>query len=432
MEPRYPAEVIRDPERLHAVRETGLLDTPAEESFDRLTRLAVRLLGIPTAFVSLVDDGRDFYKSCYGFPETLAAERQLEGPTFCHYALVSDGPLLIDDARLYPGFRDVPTIKTLGVIAYAGIPLVDERGNVLGSFCAIDIKPRAWSEFDVEVLTTLAVSTLREIELRAALQHEREAVRENVLLYEAAQSATKAKDEFLAMISHELRTPMTSILGWTRMLAEGDLDPATFRLAVDSIERSTKDQARLIEDLLDVSRIAAGKLSIDRQPVDLLEVIREAFEVMKPVAQERKIELSLLLPSEPCGMHADRHRLQQIVWNLITNALKFTPAGGRVDVTLSRHGEGLSISVKDTGQGISAEFLPHIFERFRTAEQPSSSSSGLGLGLAIVKHLVEQHDGEITAASEGRGRGSEFTIRLPVAQHRDESAIGDRGELQAI
>lgn len=158
-----------DPARLQAVCDTGLLDTPAEESFDRLTRLAARLLEVPAAFVSLVDAGRDFYKSAIGFGEPLASERQLQGRTFCHYALLSPEPLLLDDVSTLPGFADVPTVQTLGVRAYAGVPLVTPEGLVLGSFCAVDMQPRHWTARDVEVLTELAHATLREITLRQAL-----------------------------------------------------------------------------------------------------------------------------------------------------------------------------------------------------------------------------------------------------------------------
>ncbi|MFZ2298276.1 MAG: sensor domain-containing diguanylate cyclase [Aquabacterium sp.] len=158
-----------DPARLQAVCDTGLLDTPAEESFDRLTRLATRLLEVPATFVSLVDAGRDFYKSTIGFGEPLASARQLQGRTFCHYALLSQGPLLLDDVCALPGFADVPTVQTLGVRAYAGVPLVTPEGLVLGSFCAVDMQPRHWTARDVEVLTELAHATLREITLRQAL-----------------------------------------------------------------------------------------------------------------------------------------------------------------------------------------------------------------------------------------------------------------------
>ncbi len=161
---------IADPERIDAVRRTCLLDTPPDESFDRLTRLAAKLIGAPATFLSLLDQSRDFYKSSFGFGEPLKTTRQLEGTTFCHYALVSDGPLVLDDVTQLPVFRDVPTVQSLGVRAYAGIPLVTEAGQVLGSFCAIDFKPRSWTESDIEVLSELAHSAMREIELRKAVQ----------------------------------------------------------------------------------------------------------------------------------------------------------------------------------------------------------------------------------------------------------------------
>lgn len=166
-----------DPARLRAVCDTGLLDTPPEESFDRLTRLAARLLEVPATFVSLVDAGRDFYMSTVGFGEPLASARQLQGRTFCHYALLSPGPLLLDDVCALPGFADVPTVQTLGVRAYAGVPLVTPEGLVLGSFCAVDIQPRSWTARDVEVLTELAHATMREITLRQALTRLSEANR---------------------------------------------------------------------------------------------------------------------------------------------------------------------------------------------------------------------------------------------------------------
>ena len=166
--PDSTALSVHDARRLDAVRATGLLDSLPEDAFDRLTRLAAKLTGAPVTFISLVDDGRDFYKSCFGFPEPLASERQLTGTTFCHYAIVSDGPLVIPNTLEHPLYRDVPTVQSLGVQAYLGIPLITSEGHALGSFCAIDFKPRAWSPLDVEVLQELATSTLREIELRAA------------------------------------------------------------------------------------------------------------------------------------------------------------------------------------------------------------------------------------------------------------------------
>ncbi|HXI11920.1 MAG TPA: GAF domain-containing protein [Thermoanaerobaculia bacterium] len=161
---------VSSPERLEAVEATGLLDSPMEESFDRLTRLAAKLIGAPVTFVSVVAAGRDFYKSCFGFPEPLATVRELKGTTFCHYALMSKGPLIIENTLDNPIYRNVPTVESLGVRAYLGVPLIDDSGQALGSFCAIDFKPRHWTPLDVEVMQELSASTLREIELRSALE----------------------------------------------------------------------------------------------------------------------------------------------------------------------------------------------------------------------------------------------------------------------
>lgn len=168
--PADPAAIVADPRRLESVRATGLLDTPPEEAFDAQTRIAARLMGVPATFISLVDADRDFYKSCFGFAEPLSITRELHGRTFCHYALVSEGPLVIDDTLANPVFRDVPTVTSLGVRAYLGVPMRTREGFAVGSFCAIDFAPRAWSAEDVELLTTLAAAAMREVELRIALR----------------------------------------------------------------------------------------------------------------------------------------------------------------------------------------------------------------------------------------------------------------------
>ena len=190
-----------DCERVEAVLRTRLLDTPPEESFDRLTRLAAKLIDAPATFISLVDEQRDFYKSCFGFGEPLASARQLEGRTFCHLAIVSAGPLIISDTLTDPVFREVPTVKSLGVRAYVGIPLVTDEGQAIGSFCAIDNKPREWTALEVEILTELAASALREIKLRTALTEAKTQTR-------AAQEATRSREEVLAVVAHDLRAPL--------------------------------------------------------------------------------------------------------------------------------------------------------------------------------------------------------------------------------
>jgi PAS domain S-box-containing protein len=232
---------------------------------------------------------------------------------------------------------------------------------------------------------------------------------------ERAEEANRAKDEFLATLSHELRTPLTAMLGWTRMLRTRQLDQSTSAHALETIERNVRAQAQLIEDLLDVSRIITGKLRLDVSPVELMPVIEAALDNTRPAADAKLIQLQTALDPLTGPVSGDAARLQQVVWNLVSNAVKFTPKGGRVRVRLGRVESHVEITVSDTGQGISREFLPHVFDRFRQADSSTTRAhGGLGLGLAIVRHLVELHGGTVEAESEGEGQGSTFIVRLPI------------------
>ncbi|HLL77668.1 MAG TPA: ATP-binding protein [Pyrinomonadaceae bacterium] len=238
-------------------------------------------------------------------------------------------------------------------------------------------------------------------------------------LYRIAQEANRAKDEFLATLSHELRTPLTSIMGWAEMLSLGMLDEAARRHAVEVIEKSARSQAQLIADLLDVSRISAGRLRLDVRPTDLRSVVEAAADVVRPAADARSISLDLKLDPKIGKVSADPDRLQQVVWNLLSNAVKFTPEGGRVSVRTAAAEGHAEITVTDTGAGIRPEFLPHVFDRFRQAESHMTRAhGGLGIGLSIVRHLVELHGGTVRAESEGEGRGATFRVRLPLPKER--------------
>ena len=242
---------------------------------------------------------------------------------------------------------------------------------------------------------------------------------ENARLYAEARDANRAKDEFLATLSHELRTPLTAMLGWVRMLQSGTLDEATSARALRVIDRNTKLQAQLIDDLLDVSRIVTGKLSLELKAVDVGAVVETAIDAVTPAALAKSVELERRVAPAAGPAWADPHRLQQVVWNLLSNAVKFTPSGGRVTVAVERDDPHVVVRVDDTGQGIAPEFLPYIFDRFRQADSTTTRAhGGLGLGLAIVHHLVTLHRGTVTAASEGPDRGATFTVRLPLAPLR--------------
>jgi PAS domain S-box-containing protein len=242
-----------------------------------------------------------------------------------------------------------------------------------------------------------------------------------------AEEASRAKDEFLANVSHELRTPLSPILAWSRLLQKDTSDPQRTRRALETIERCALAQAQLIEDLLDVSRIVAGRLRLDVQSVDPVAVIEAALHVVRPAADARQIRLQVALDPRTGTVAGDPARLQQVVWNLLSNAVKFTPKGGRVQVTLARVNSHLEIAVADSGKGIAPAFLPRVFERFQQADQGTTREhAGLGLGLAIVRHLVELHGGTVHAESDGDGRGAVFTVKLPLVPVERRASEGTR------
>ena len=244
--------------------------------------------------------------------------------------------------------------------------------------------------------------------------------RERLLL--EAQEANRLKDEFLATVSHELRTPLTAILGWSHLLRGGQLDDEGAVKALETIERNARAQSQLIDDLLDVSRIVTGKLRLEVVPVSPRSFIDPAVDAVRPAAEAKGVRLEKVIDTGVVTVMGDAARLRQVVWNLLTNAVKFTPRGGRVQVRLERVNSRVEIAISDTGAGIDPEFLPHVFERFRQADQRTTRQhGGLGLGLAIVRHLIELHGGSVWADSAGAGTGATFTLTLPVAAvHRRE------------
>jgi hypothetical protein len=271
----------------------------------------------------------------------------------------------------------------------------------------------------ISVLSLVLDVTARqsaEEERAASLVRERDARRH-------AEEADRLKDEFLATLSHELRTPLTSILGWASMIRNGEVEGSNASRAIETIERNARSQARLIDDLLDVSRIITGNLRLDLHPLDLAPIVDAALDALRPTADVKGMKLQTRFVPGQCLVKGDPNRLRQVIWNLLSNAIKFTPRGGSVDIDLICVESTARLSVSDTGDGISPEFLPYVFDRFRQAEGSiSRKQGGLGLGLAVARHLVELHGGTIRAASEGIGKGSVFTVDLPLAQERRDPA----------
>jgi signal transduction histidine kinase/CheY-like chemotaxis protein len=254
----------------------------------------------------------------------------------------------------------------------------------------------------------------REAELQAQIEARSRLLSSEKLARNEAERANRLKDEFLATISHELRNPLNAILGWAHMMRLGKLTPANVERAVETIYRNAKLQAQLVSDLLDVSRIISGKLRLDVRQVDLLSIVNAAIDSIRPAAEAKTIRLQTMLDPAAGPISGDADRLQQIVWNLLTNAVKFTPKGGRIQVKVQRVDSHVEIVVSDSGVGISKEFLPFVFDRFRQADASTTrTQGGLGLGLSIVHQLVDLHGGGVSVHSEGEGKGATFTISLP-------------------
>ncbi len=323
------------------------------------------------------------------------------GPTFA-----GEGTVLSDNIRLDPRYgknaprKGIPE-GHLPVVSYLAVPVKSRSGEVFGGLFFGHEREAIFTEEGARIVEAIAAHAAVAID--------------NARLYDNLIQANRAKDDFLATLSHELRTPMTSILGWSRLLQTGDLDPEAGAGALESIVQSAQAQAALIDDVLDVSRIIAGKLQIQPEPVDMSDIVHAALNTVQPAADAKGVSMEVQRRPGVSLVSGDANRLQQIIWNLLTNAIKFTPRGGEVVVRLEQEGSFVCVTVSDTGKGIAPSFLPHVFEPFRQAEVVTTRThGGLGLGLAIVKYLTELHGGSIAAHSEGEGKGATFVVELPV------------------
>ncbi|MDT7690047.1 MAG: hypothetical protein QOE46_2806 [Acidobacteriota bacterium] len=353
----------------------------------------------------------------------------LFGPTFR-----GEGILRIDDVKQDPRYgQNSPYFGMpeghLPVVSYLSVPVISRSGDVIGGLFFGHPEPAAFTERHERIVSGIAAQTavtMDNARLYETAQRERslaeQAASENERLYREAQEASRLKDEFLATLSHELRTPLTAILGWAHMLRTGHLEGSG--KVYETIERNARAQAQLIDDLLDVSRIITGKLRLDVRPLKPDSFIEAAIEALRPAADSKGVRVQRIMDTSVISVAGDPIRLQQVIWNLLSNAIKFTPRGGSVQVRLGRVDSHIEITISDNGSGIAPEFLPHVFDRFRQADQRiSRQHGGLGLGLSIVRHIIELHGGTVRAESEGEGRGSTFTLLLPVAPlHSSEDA----------
>lgn len=334
-----------------------------------------------------------------------------------YYADALSGQSRILSYRLHKYLLEMPPSTGSGVFAQmqqsARIsPLID-GDEVIGT---------------ITVIEDVTERVVREMELNTQLEERERLLASELEARKLAESNSRVKDEFLAAVSHEIRAPLNAITGWTQLLLSGDLDDEKSQHALDTIRRNVTAQAHIIEDLLDISRIIAGQMRLDMQALNMSEAVNAAIENVSPSAKAKNVQLIAKPQEPPVFVMGDAGRVQQILWNLLTNAVKFTPPGGRVEVLLSEVDGFAELSVRDTGQGISEDFLPHVFDRFRQAEGGSRRrQGGLGLGLSIVKNLAEMHGGVVAADSRGEGSGAVFTVTLPSLT-LDSDAANDSGK----
>ena len=366
------------------------------------------------------------------FPMPRATD--LFGPTFR-----GEGVVRIDDVKQDPRYgKNSPYYGMpkghLPVTSYLAVPVVSRSGEVLGGLFFGHPEPGIFTDRDEITVSGLASQAaiamdnarLYEAAKKARAEAEKAAT-ENERLYRQAEESSRLKEEFLATISHELRTPLSAILGWARMLRLGQLSPENNAKALDTIERNARAQAQLVDDLLDVSRIITGKLRMDVRPADPDAFIDAAVEAVRPAAEAKGVRVQKVMDTGTISIPGDPVDCNRLSGIFLSNAIKFTPRGGRVQIRSERVNSHLEIIVSDTGQGISPDFLPHVFDRFRQADQKTSRQhGGMGLGLAIVRHLVEMHGGTVRADSEGEGKGATFTVMLPISPVYQVDSSGGR------
>lgn len=426
-------DAVRDPARLQSLRATGLLDSQVEEEFDRLTRLAAKLLGAPATFFSLVDEDRDFYKSCVGFSEPLASERELHGVTFCHYSLLSDGALVIPDTRADPIYRTVPTVETLGVAAYLGVPVRSPTGDVLGSFCAIDFEPRDWAPLNIETMKELAKSAEREVAIRHWMRSQTDVVEREREALQALERVVESRGRLIRGFSHDVKNPLGAADGFLALLEDGIIGEVSGQQleTVVRVRRSIAAALDLINELVEIARAEAGELEVRAEPVDLRELARDLADEYRAQAEGKGLKLRCKPAAADFPMIlSDAPRIRQMLSNLLSNAVKYTPEG-QVTVSLRiAGGEGpqdgasrkagraipgadgwAAIDVVDTGPGVPEEQRHLLFREFSRLDP--EAAPGAGLGLAISARIAQALGGSITM-SGAPGGGSTFTLRLPA------------------
>lgn len=424
LELRYSANRITQIDKALLAVTQGVSAATGEAFFYALVQHFANVLAVDYAYIGLLVE-RDSEEAI----QTIATCAQgqivdnfeyLLRDTPCQ-AVLKHRKICCYPQRVQALFPHAPLLAPLQIESYIAVPFFDSTGTPLGLLGVMDRKPLENAQLTETLLSIFSMRIAAELERQWAEEKRIQMLAREQEARQQAEAANRIKDEFLAVLSHELRSPLNPILGWSKLLRNGRLNAAKTAQALEIIERNAQLQSQLIEDLLDVSRILRGKLSLNMTPVNLAATIKAALETVRLAAEAKSIQIQTLFDPTIGQVLGDSARLQQVIWNLLTNAVKFTPEGGRVEVLLQQIGSQAQIQVRDTGKGISPDFLPHVFEYFRQADATTTRTfGGLGLGLAIVRHLVELHGGTVSADSQGEGQGATFTVRLPLIKDKSD------------
>ncbi len=405
------ADAVLDPARLAALAATGLVGTEPEAQFDGLTSLTTRATGAPISLVALIDSDRSFFKSAHGLPETPPGRSVSLAQSMCQHVVASGEPVVVDDARAHPVLRDNGAVTDLGAGAYLGVPVRGPSGHVLGTMCAVDVEPRAWSADDVATLLAAAAAAQAEIALRA----ERDA-------RQAAERLTRLKSAFLSNMSHEIRTPLTSIIGSAEVLADEVLPES--RDLTGSILSGGRRLMGMLNSVLDLAQLESGDMTPSPRPADVGARLAAAARDVEPLAAAKGLALAVEVPPGLPRLVVDPDLLDRVVSSLLGNAVKFTDQG-RVDVRTRYDGDRLHVGVSDTGVGIRAEDLGHLFDEFQqVSDGDARIYEGSGPGLALARRVAALMGGEVSVESEF-GVGSTFAVSVPapVAVHTSTVAV---------
>ena len=429
-EVKHVEEALRDETRvLELLNNTGTtlastLDLPSllQETVDAATRISGARFG--AFYYDAEHEGHVAHEHGGNSEPLLPVAQAVSGMTAREAAAIA-AELRLGPAMRHNDLQTAPDGNASGapiVRSCMSLPVRSRSGQLLGRLLLGHPQPGMFSLRSERIVAAIAAQAAVALDNTRLYVEARRAAEERKVLLDSerearaeAERTNQLKDEFLATLSHELRTPLSAILGWAQVLRRGTRDQADLHRGLNSIERNARAQAQLIEDLLDMSRITSDKVMLDMQTIVPATVIASAIETLRPAADAKHISLNTDIAANAGTMMGDPSRMQQVIWNLLSNALKFTPQGGQVDIRVARDGNRLLLTIADNGVGIRADFLPHVFDRFRQADASTTRKhGGLGLGLAIVKHLVEQHGGTVAVSSPGEMQGATFTVRLPA------------------